>query len=320
MRGKKKKRVRFILYLVAVFLSVGGALYWLRITDYGFNPQSTIPNQQSAIHNPISPRSIKQPQPTPNELRVASYELWVKPAIRNSQSVTRPQDVDLPLARDKISYLVIVVDDLGGNTAGTNKILSLNYPLTLAVFPHLPRSREVAEEAHRQGFEVIVHLPLEAEDEKYNKKNKPIMVDMLDSEIQEKTKDAFMSIPHSVGFNHHQGSKFTTSISALRNILKVAKENDFFYIDSLTSPHAVGELVAEGVGVKFGKRDIFLDNVKDKNYIKEQFGQLINIAKRKGSAVGICHVSSLTYEVLREELPRLSEVNIKLVFASEVVK
>ncbi len=305
-----------------MFLSVGGALYLENIVREKVKTQNFASSLLSIETPDLSPRSIKQPRPksvSVNSSVTLKTDTDTKISLFPKFEKT-PEEKKIPKAEDKISYLVIIVDDLGGNTFGTNEILSLNHPLTLAVIPYLSRSREVAEKAHQKGFEVIVHLPLEAEDETNNKKNPPIMVDMLDSEIQEKTKSAFASVPYAVGFNNHQGSKFTTSISAMRNILKVAKEQGFFYIDSLTSPYTIGELAAKGVGVKFGKRDIFLDNVKNKNYIKEQFGQLINIAKRKGSAVGICHVSLLTYEVLREELPKLEEQNIKLVFASEVVK
>ena len=43
---------------------------------------------------------------------------------------------------------------------GTNQMLSLPIPLTVAVMPFLPSTKEDAI-AHKKGHEVIIHMPME---------------------------------------------------------------------------------------------------------------------------------------------------------------
>lgn len=57
--------------------------------------------------------------------------------------------------------LAIVIDDFGNNMKGTEEMLNLPVPITVAIMPFLSTSKEDAIRAHKKGHEVIVHLPLE---------------------------------------------------------------------------------------------------------------------------------------------------------------
>ena len=57
--------------------------------------------------------------------------------------------------------VAIVIDDFGNNMKGTNQMLSLPIPLTVAVMPFLPSTKEDAIVAHKKGHEVIIHMPME---------------------------------------------------------------------------------------------------------------------------------------------------------------
>ncbi len=46
--------------------------------------------------------------------------------------------------------LAIIIDDLGYDRASADDLLTLPFPLTVSVIPHLPLSGEVAEEAYRR--------------------------------------------------------------------------------------------------------------------------------------------------------------------------
>ncbi len=56
--------------------------------------------------------------------------------------------------------LAIVIDDLGNDRAQADALFKLSYPLTLSVLPYHSGSTEIAEEAHRRGYEVMLHLPM----------------------------------------------------------------------------------------------------------------------------------------------------------------
>lgn len=57
--------------------------------------------------------------------------------------------------------VAIVIDDFGNNMKGTDKMLSLPIPLTVAVMPFLPSTKQDAIGAHKKGHEVIIHMPME---------------------------------------------------------------------------------------------------------------------------------------------------------------
>lgn len=327
-KRRKNRNIKFIVAGVFIFSLLACILFLKdktekKTTEYKPYPQTATNNQPLLLY----PRDIKQVSRGNNfsPRRNMDVNINIKTNKRETDIETQ-QKIAFHPKKEKIqkegdiSYVSIIVDDMGINAKGTEEILSLNYPLTLAIIPGLPMSQEIAERAKYKNFEIIVHLPLEAENEKYNRKIPPITTEMEEDEIKQKTEDAFKSIPYAVGFNNHQGSKATSCIRTMRQILKVAKENNFFYIDSLTSPYSVGEMVAKGIGIKSGKRDVFLDNIEDKEYIRKQMKLLADIAKKKGTAIGICHVSPITADVLREELPKLAEQNIKIVPAGEIVR
>ncbi|NJL59878.1 MAG: divergent polysaccharide deacetylase family protein [Desulfobacteraceae bacterium] len=75
---------------------------------------------------------------------------------------------------------------------------------------------------------------------------------------------------------------------------------------------------ARNTQIPFAQRDIFLDHVQEAEAIRTQIRRLIHAAKTHGEAIGIGHPHSLTYQVLKEELPNLKK-EIRLVPASELV-
>ena len=66
------------------------------------------------------------------------------------------------------------------------------------------------------------------------------------------------------------------------------------------------------------RRDVFLDNVEESGYIKQQINKLKSKARSRGFAIGIGHDRKVTLEVLREVMPQLSKEGYKFVFLSEL--
>ena len=77
--------------------------------------------------------------------------------------------------------------------------------------------------------------------------------------------------------------------------------------------------MAEINHVPYLKRDVFLDNTRDKSYINSQFLELIKIAKRKGSAIAIGHPYPETTDVLVNNLEKLEAFGVKLVSLMEML-
>ena len=227
------------------------------------------------------------------------------------------------IAQEK-AYIVLVIDDFGNDGVGTQAMMALDIPVTVAVMPFMPYSAHEAQLAHDSGLEVILHVPMEP---MHGKKEwlgpKGITTNLADQEIQERVKDALEEIKWAVGINNHMGSKATQDVRVMENILQVAKDKDLFFVDSVTTGKSVTKEVAERLNVEWFKRDIFLDNVKDKKSIEKQLEKLGEVALKQGYAIGIGHVGPeggmVTVEAIKEVYPRLEKNGVRFVSISELM-
>lgn len=98
--------------------------------------------------------------------------------------------------------LAIIIDDFGQNRAGVKEMMSIDRHLTFAVMPFLDFSQSDAETAHKKGYEVIVHLPMEANCGKLSWVGpRPILTGMKSEDVKQIVRDAFESVPYAVGAN-----------------------------------------------------------------------------------------------------------------------
>ena len=120
-----------------------------------------------------------------------------------------------------------------------------------------------------------------------------------------KTMDEMLdTITYVSGFNNHQGSRATSDRRLMRAVLSKVRNQNMYFIDSLTSSKSVTRRLAIELQVNYGTRNIFLDNRDDYDYIKKQMEKLIRISLKKGKAIGIGHVGrDNTYQVIKDYIP-----------------
>lgn len=217
--------------------------------------------------------------------------------------------------------IALLIDDFGYSQGRMVDIFlkDLDIPLTISVIPGTPQAKFVAEEAHNNGKEVIIHLPMQPKG-KFNPHYKWIVLDRMNkkkvkSVIEEVTKD----VPYAVGLNNHMGSLITTEEKPMRALLEALKEKNLFFVDSKTSPNSIAFSLAQKMGIKSASREVFLDNKKNIDYIKGQFQELVSSAKTKGKALGIGHIDMITAYALKEIIASLDKRKIELVYVSEIV-
>jgi len=215
--------------------------------------------------------------------------------------------------------IAIVIDDWGYNLYNFPLAEKIKYPFTAAVLPNLKNSKEASSRLNASGFEVILHLPMEPK-EKLRLENNTIKTGSTKEEIERIVKNDLESIVYAKGVSNHMGSNLTENKPAMSVILKELKKRKLYFLDSFVTGGSVAKELSAKYGVAFIKRDIFLDNKADKNYIRQQLAKLKSYAKRQGYAVGIGHDRKTTLETLIEEMPKLSKEGYKLVFVSELAR
>ncbi|TVY04637.1 divergent polysaccharide deacetylase family protein [Cohnella terricola] len=205
--------------------------------------------------------------------------------------------------------IAVVIDDFGNGMKGTEQMLSLPIKLTVAVMPFLPTTKKDAEEAHRRGHEVIVHLPMEpVRGLKSWLGPGAITTDLTDDEIRKRVEAAIADVPHAIGMNNHMGSKATADKRVMKVVLQVCKEKGLFFLDSRTSFRTVVPTVAQELGIATLRNDVFLDDVYTQSHVLKQIGEMKKIISKNETCIAIGHVGPpglYTSSALKNAIPEL---------------
>jgi polysaccharide deacetylase 2 family uncharacterized protein YibQ len=217
--------------------------------------------------------------------------------------------------------LAIIIDDMGTTLQEARTLAGIGVPLTFSIIPGLAHYRDVATFAASSGIEIMIHIPMQSKGwpERRLEAN-GLLVSMDDSDLVKRVEGFADNIPKAVGANNHTGSEFTEHEDKMRAVLETLKGRGLYYVDSVTSPKTVGMRLAKELGMKSGRRQVFLDNEQDETYILGQLNQAVRLAKRSGSAIAICHPHPVTIKTLAAALPGLEKQGITFVPVSRLVK
>ena len=253
-----------------------------------------------------------------NKYKIAVIILGVALTLGSIILLIRPRK-PLRLMVTPRGRIAIVLDDWGYNLNNLSLAGELKFPLTMSVLPNLNYSRSAAERLHQQGFEVILHLPLEPR-EQYRMEKNTILTGYSEEQIRNIVALDLKSIAYARGVSNHMGSRATADPRVMGVILRELKKRQLYFLDSFVSGKSVCSGLAGKIGLGFARRDVFIDNKLDKECIRGQIYRLKNKGRAKGYAIGIGHDRKATLEVLKEMVPRLEREGYKFVFVSELVK
>jgi uncharacterized protein len=236
-----------------------------------------------------------------------------RPRLKWVSRITDPKPLRTP-------RLALIIDDGGYHLDNLKEMLKLGVPMTFAILPNTPHTREAAALVYRNGGEVMLHLPMEPKEEGRHALEKDMVkTDMSSPAIQKIVRDGLRQIPHARGVNPHMGSKATEDLRVMEALMEVMKDANLYYIDSHTTSASQGLKAARSKGVPSAQNDKFIDAVRRPLPLREALQEAVTKAKKEGKAVAIGHLDSLTLKGLQEIIPEMEKAGIKFVFASEVV-
>ena len=245
-----------------------------------------------------------------------------KKELRAAPVVTpKKENLKQPSAPAK-GRIALVIDDWGYNKDNVDFLSKIKPPLTIAILPFRTYSRTVAEIAHRQNCEIIIHMPMEPQDkERVDLEPKTLMTYMRKETIADILDGAFKSIVYAKGLNNHMGSLATEDTSFMSHVFAYLKnKKGVYFLDSYVTADSVCREEAQAAGVPFARRTIFLDNKLDYSYIAGQVSALARKAAEDGFAIGIGHDRKLTLRVLDQKIPELEKEGYQFVFVSELAQ
>ncbi len=220
----------------------------------------------------------------------------------------------------KAPKIAIILDDFGYSTRNLTNLSAIKYPLTLAILPNLNYSKKVAEWGVNHNFEIILHLPLEPNEKTTGLEVNTILTSWDSARIKKILRADLDSMPGLKGVSNHMGSKATETEATMKAIFEELKARRLFYLDSLATNKTICQALAKKLNLGYAKRDIFIDNDSDPDYIKGQLNKLFDEANSLGVSVGIGHDRPNTIAVLKEVMPAMAKNGIEFIYVSDIVK
>ncbi|HEY8191970.1 MAG TPA: divergent polysaccharide deacetylase family protein, partial [Alphaproteobacteria bacterium] len=203
--------------------------------------------------------------------------------------------------------VTIIIDDMGVNRMQTKAITALPGPLTTAFLPYPPKIAEEVESARAAGHEIMVHMPMEAEEVDLDTGDYVLRASMIPGTFETVLEDNLSKFGGYVGINNHMGSRLTQNAEAMRIVMAHLFHKGLLFVDSRTIGKSVAAETAAEYGVPHAARDVFLDNEPDVPSVMKNLEKLEALARKHGRAIAIGHPKAGTVEALREWLPTLKE-------------
>ncbi len=256
----------------------------------------------------FSPDNPNEAEPTESESEVTvpgetdTTIVFEEPDSRPDEvapAAGKPTKMDGAALQENKPRVAILIDDMGYHRKIGNALLELDLPLSFAFLPHSPFARELEEIAYQKGRDIMVHLPMEAGDSKWDPGPGALYLATPADERAATLKKDLASIPHAIGANNHMGSKFTQDRQAMQQVLAELQQQGLFFIDSFTTAQSTGMDEAQKIGVPTNRRHIFLDNEQDPKKICIQLNKLAALAVQQQQAIAIGHPYQATLDALR---------------------
>ena len=244
------------------------------------------------------------------------YARWVLGCLILLSYSTEPAFCQSQNSSEPPVFIVLILDDMGNNLELGQRAIALPGAITYSFLPHRPYSETLANIAHQQQKEVMLHAPMS------NVHSHPMgpgsLTPIMDQhQFLLTLRNDLASIPYVRGVNNHMGSLMTQLRQPMGWMMQELKQQQLYFIDSRTSPLTIAEATAHSEQLPTLRRNVFLDNERNSTAIHTQFERLITLARAQGSAVAIGHPYPETLEFLEQALPLLAAKGIILRLASQ---
>jgi polysaccharide deacetylase 2 family uncharacterized protein YibQ len=239
-------------------------------------------------------------------------------AVLNKALILLLVTVSYPLHAGE-PVISIIIDDMGDRLTLGRRAINLPGVMTYAFLPQTPHAKSLAEQAHEQHKQVMLHQPMAAQS--HRKMGPGGIRDAMTAEQLDKVlSNNLASVPYAEGINNHMGSLLTQHQQMMDMFMhSLARHGHLFFVDSRTTSASVALEKARKMGIASTTRDIFLDHHKSIDFINQQIDALIERSKHKGYALAIGHPYRETLEVLEARLPLLQEQGIRMIKVSDYI-
>lgn len=218
--------------------------------------------------------------------------------------------------------IAIIISGLGLNMRTTDDALnSLPSDVTLAFSPYGQNLQTWAEEAREAGHELLVMVPMEPLDYPVNDPGPHSLLTSLSAaENIDKLHYVMSRFQNYVGLMNDMGSRFTASEQSLRPLMADLQRRGVLFLDARTTSATIIPEVAQAYGVPTVSNSRYIDNVAAGSEIDRYLLELEDLARARGSSVGIGRAYPVTIARVTAWSKTLVERGIDLVPITAIVR
>ena len=324
MLGTVGTMVAVVVFLVIILVSVFGD------ADDG-EPKQVIKIEQAPATGTGGP--IDATAPTAMSLVAANGVVISDPALvemavegplpkiaddgrRAMDIYARPFDKSDP--RPKIA---VVVGGLGLGEAPTQAALDrLPAGVTLAFTPYGSSLQGLVSTARAKGHEVLLEVPLEPYDYPENDPGQDTLLTGAQAEENPgRLRRVMAKVAGYSGLIVSQGSKFLASEPDIQMLLRATSGRGLYFVDNGEADQSIAREVANVESAPFARGDRWIDQNPTREAIEKEFGTLEELAKQRGSALGVAGAYPVTIDRVTAWAASLEEKGIALVPVSALI-
>jgi polysaccharide deacetylase 2 family uncharacterized protein YibQ len=215
----------------------------------------------------------------------------------------------------KMPVVSIVVGGLGvGAAKTTDAIMKLPAAVTLAFTPYGSDPAKLAERARAQRHEILLQIPMEPFD---YPDNDPGPQTLLTTLAPEQNLDRLYwhlsRFQGYAGIANFMGGRFVVTDAVMQPIVREAAKRGLGYLDDGSAPRSVAPALAASQAMPFAKADFSIDAVPTAVEIDRALAKLENLAKERGTAIGIASALPVSVERIGVWIKALESHGIMLV-------
>lgn len=285
-----------------------GVLFGLALTAIIF----ALPDPGSQEEQPLQLKAATKPVERPNIVLKRSNSS-VKKIVPPLQTLDRTT----PKAGIRIA---VVIDDVGHDWDSLRQAAQLPEAITFAILPYVSDVQKKADFARAKGREILVHLPMAPKSVGVDPGPMALRPDIRTRDLAQRIQWNLSQFKGYMGVNNHMGSLFTEDQGAMKELFIRLKERGVVFVDSRTTAHSAGSLLAHDMALPYAERDVFLDNAIEANAVGQQLAIAEQKARENGNAIAIGHPHAVTLETLASWSKTLGNKGIELVPVSQIIE
>lgn len=260
--------------------------------------------QNAVAKTPVSEKTTAKPS-VKEQPHLASAVVPQKPV---EELPDRKFNIPKAAPGAKIAF---VIDDAGQSVSNLKKYTSLPFDISVAVLPGLSHTKDCAYVVRAAKKELLLHQPMQAENLNLDPGPCAIKPGMSTFEIAQIVKTNLDELgPGVKGMNNHEGSLITGNVIKIGAVLDVAAERGIYFLDSRTTAASMARQAALERDMNIKERDVFIDDIVNRDKMLEQIYRGIGIANKKGKVIMIGHVdksAGILPQLLSELYPYLKK-------------